>query len=60
MRQQCLQSRTALVNQLRELLAAYGIVVPKGIQQRRNRVGRMLAEPGRGLTELCREVLQDV
>ena len=59
-RQQCLKSRTALVNQLRGLLAEYGIVVPKGIQQIRKRVGRMLAEPGSGLTELCREVLQDV
>ena len=59
-RQQCLKSRTALVNQRRGLLAEYGIVVPKGIQQVRKRVGRMLTEPGSGLTELCREVLQDV
>ena len=59
-RQQCLKSRTALVNQLRGVLAEYGIVMPKGIQQRRKRVGRILAEPGSGLTALCREVLQDV
>jgi transposase len=59
-RHQCLKSRTALVHQLRGVLAEYGIVVPTGIQQIRKRVGRMLAEPGSGLTELCREVLQDV
>ena len=59
-RQQCLKSRTALVNQLRGLLAEYGIVVPKGIHQVRKRVGRILAEPNNGLSELCRDVLQDV
>jgi transposase len=59
-RQQCLKSRTALVNQRRGVLAEYGVVVPKGIQQLRKHVGRILAEPGSGLTELCREVLQDV
>jgi transposase len=59
-RQQCIKSRTALVNQLRGLLAQYGIVVPKGIQQVRKRVGRIIAESGSGLTEFCRDVLQDI
>ena len=51
-RQQCLKSRTALDNQLRGLLAEYGIVIPKGIHQVRKRVGRLLAEPDNGLSEL--------
>ncbi len=59
-RQQCLKSRTALVNQLRGLLAEYGIVIPKGIHQVRKRVGRILTNPDNGLSELCRDVLQDV
>jgi transposase len=59
-RQQCIKSRTALVNQLRGLLAEYGIVIPTGIHQVRKRVGRLLADPGSGLSELCRDVLQDV
>jgi transposase len=59
-RSQCLKSRTALVNQLRGLLAAYGIVRPKGLHQVRKRVGDMLADPARGLSELCREILRDV
>lgn len=37
----------------------YGIVVPKGLQQIRKRLGRRLAAPGSGLTELCREVRHD-
>jgi transposase len=59
-RQQCMKSRTALVNQLRGLLAEYGIVLPTGIHQGRQRVGRLLAEAGSGLSEFCRDVLQDV
>ena len=35
-------------------------MIPKGIHQVRKRVGRILAEPNDGLSELCRDVLQDV
>jgi transposase len=59
-RSQCLKSRTALVNQLRGLLAEYGIVMPKGLHQVRKRVGDILADPASGLSALCREILRDV
>jgi len=59
-RSQCLKSRTALVNQLRGLWVEYGIVMPKGLHQVRKRVGDILADPARGLSELCREILRDV
>jgi transposase len=49
-----------LVNQLRGLLAEYGIVIPKGLHQVRKRVGDIRADPARGLSELCREILRDV
>jgi hypothetical protein len=42
------------------LLAEYGIVMPKGLHQVRKRVGRILADPESGLSELCRDILQDV
>jgi transposase len=59
-RQQGLKHRTALVNQLRGLLAEYGIVLPQGLHHVRKRVGRILAAPESGLSELCREILRDV
>jgi transposase len=59
-RQQCLKSRTALVNQLRGLLAEYGIVLPQGLHHVRQRVGRILAAPESDLSERCRDILRDV
>ena len=48
-----MRQRTRLANAIRGHMAEYGIVVPTGLQQIRKRVGRILAEPGSGLTELC-------
>jgi transposase len=59
-RSQCRKRRTALVNQRRGLVAAYGIGMPQGLPQVRQRVGRILADPESGLRERCRELLQDV
>ncbi len=42
--------RTALCNQLRGLLAEYGIVAPKGVASLRKRLPELLEDGGNGLT----------
>src|SRR5258708_35769886 len=60
-REQLLKSRTALVNQVRGLLAEHGIVAPLGIARARRLLLEILADPERhGLSGLFRETLQEM
>src|ERR1700676_4660289 len=60
-REQLLKSRTALVNQVRGLLAEHGIVAPQGIARARRLLLEILADPERhGLSGLFRETLQEM
>ena len=54
-RQRLIQGRTALVNQIRGLLAEYGLVVPKHIGQLRRQLPILLADTSNELTLLGRE-----
>lgn len=54
-RQRLIQSRTALVNQIRGLLAEYGLVVPKHIGPLRRQLPTFLADSTNELTPLGRE-----
>jgi transposase len=60
-REQLLKSRTALVNQVRGLLAEHGVVAPHGIARARRLLLGILADPERhGLRGLFRETLQEM
>ncbi len=51
--------RTALCNQLRGLLAEYGIVLPQGIGAVRKRLPELLEEAENGLSDFFRPLLAD-
>jgi len=51
--------RTALCNQLRGLLAEYGIVLPQGVGAVRKRVPELLKEAENGLSDFFRPLLAD-
>jgi transposase len=57
LRARCLGSRTALCNQLRGLLAEYGLVLPKGVNTLRRRLPGLLADGENGLSDLFRQLL---
>lgn len=61
LREGCLQMRTQLSNQLRGLLAEYGIVIPKGMSRLRQQLAEILGglnEPSAGeVTDYLRELL---
>ncbi len=60
-REQLLKSRTALVNQVRGLLAEHGIIAPQGIARARRLLLELLADPERYcLGELFSETLQEI
>ncbi len=60
-REQLLKSRTALVNQVRALLAEHGIIAPRGIAQARRLLAETLAEPElHPLSGLFRETLLEM
>jgi transposase len=52
--------RTALVNQMRGLLAEYGIVVPQGIARLRRVLPSVLEDTANGLPALTREVIAEL
>lgn len=52
--------RTALINQLRGLLAEFGIVIPKGRYKARHQLPVVLEDPDNGLPVLAREALAEV
>ena len=57
-RVELIESRTALINQLRGLLAEFGILMPKGRYQLRACIAPALEHPD--LPELAREVLREL
>ena len=57
-RERPIKARTALVNQMRGLLAAYGLVMPKGVAQVRHKRPFILEAAEHGLTMLARAWLQ--
>jgi transposase len=57
-RERQIKARTALVNQIRGLLAEYGIVMPKGVAQVRHKLPCILEDAENGLTMVAREWLQ--
>jgi len=54
-RERLKKERTALVNQIRGLLAEYGIVIPLGIKAVRQQLPLILEDANNGLTVLSRE-----
>jgi len=57
LRERRLQERTALCNQLRGLLAEYGLILPKGINVLRRRLPELLEDGENGLSDLFRRLL---
>jgi transposase len=57
-RERQINGRTALVNQIRGLLAEYGVVIPQGMAQVRQKLPFILKDAEHGLTMLAREWLQ--
>ena len=57
LRQRCIADRTALGNQVRGLLAEYGLVLPKGIPVVRRRLPEILEDADNGLSDLFRRLL---
>ncbi|MGB5307126.1 MAG: IS110 family transposase [Gammaproteobacteria bacterium] len=57
LRERCLGDRTALCNQLRGLLAEYGLVFPRGIHRLRRSLPALLEDADNGLSDLFRRIL---
>lgn len=57
-RERQIKARTALINQIRGLLAEYGIVIPQRVSQVRYRLPFILEDAENGLTAIAREWLQ--
>src|SRR5262249_36222388 len=58
-REQLVKDRTALVNQIRGLLAEYGLIIPQGIQKVGQALPGMLEDADNGLTAFARELFAD-
>jgi transposase len=59
-REQLVKDRTALVNQIRGLLAEYGIVIPQGIEKVGQTVPRILEDAENGLTAFARALFAEL
>lgn len=59
-RQQLVKSRTALINQVRGLLAEHGIVIPQGRAQLHRALPRILEDADHRLSGVMREILSEV
>ena len=57
LRSACVASRTGLCNQLRGLLAEYGVVLPRGVGSLRRRLPGLLEDGENGLSALFRRLL---
>lgn len=57
LRARCIADRTALANQVRGLLAEYGLVFPKGVHVLRRRLPEILEDADNGLSDLFRRLL---
>ncbi|MBI1820774.1 MAG: IS110 family transposase [Nitrospirae bacterium] len=60
MRDLIIKDRTALVNQIRGLLAEYGIVIPQGVASVRRRLPAILADTDNELTGMSRELFYEL
>lgn len=60
LREQLVKNRTATANQLRGILAEYGIVIAQGLTQVRRAVPPILEEGENGLSALGRELIADL
>jgi len=58
-RQQLVKSRTALINQVRGLLAEHGIVIPRGRAQLQRSLAQILEDADHRLSGLMREILSE-
>jgi transposase len=59
-RERIKKERTALVNQVRGLLAEYGVVINKGVSAVRNALPEILEDAENGLTPLTREIFAEL
>ncbi|MBS0169798.1 MAG: IS110 family transposase [Nitrospira sp.] len=59
-RQRLVHSRTALITQIRGLLAEYGVTIPQQVAQLRRRLPSILEDPANELTSLGREIFGDL
>jgi transposase len=57
LRSAAVKTRTALANQLRGLLAEFGLIVPQGLQRLRRELPELLEDADNGLPALLREEL---
>jgi len=57
LRERRVQDRTALCNQLRGLLAEYGLILPQGIRTVRQCIPELLEDGDNGLSDLFRQLL---
>lgn len=57
LRERTIVSRTALSNQLRGLLAEYGLILPRGLSVVRREIPRVLEDAGNGLSARFRRLL---
>jgi transposase len=57
LREKCGQDRTALCNQLRGLLAEYGVILPQGANLLLRRLPELLEDGENGLSDLFRQLL---
>lgn len=60
LRQRLMQHRTAALNQMRGLLAEYGIVFNQGAHRLRRGMAELLARESHGLSGMAVELIQDV
>lgn len=60
LRQGLVTDRTALLNQLRGLLAEFGIVLPRGRYPAQHRIGEVLEDAENGLPMLARQMIEDL
>lgn len=59
-RQQLVKEQTALSNQVRGLLAEYGLAIPRGIAALHPALSKIVAEQDNGLSGLMRELVLDL
>jgi len=59
LRKGCVDTRTALCNQLRGLVGEYGLVAPKGVSALRRAIPHWLEDGENGLSELFRRLLAE-
>jgi len=57
LRERRLQERTALCNQIRGLLAEYGLILPQGVNVIRRSIPELLDDAENGLSDLFRQLL---